>query len=146
MYTTQQWAYMYRVQTYVQRGRADLQKFSPKQTTNQGLQSSWNRYTEILLEFAEGAGSLDQPELLIPLLPSSLDPRSCFVPTRFSTVSTSPAIIFGLDKYLCTSFSSPSQSRFVEAFPSPPTPRASSQGTPRQNVREQRKPSLSPSF
>jgi hypothetical protein len=66
--------------------------------TNQGLQSSWNRYTEILLEFAEGAGSLDQPEQLIPLLPSSLDTRSGFVPTRFSTLSTSPAIIFGLDK------------------------------------------------
>jgi hypothetical protein len=66
--------------------------------TNQGLQTSWNRYTEILLEFAEGAGSLDQPEHITPLLPSSLDPRSCFVPTRFSTSSTSPAIIFGLDK------------------------------------------------
>jgi hypothetical protein len=66
--------------------------------TNQGLQSSWDRYTEILLEFAEGAGSLDQPEQFIPLLPSSLDPRSGFVPTRFSTTSTSPAIIFGLDK------------------------------------------------
>jgi hypothetical protein len=66
--------------------------------TNQGLQTSWNRYTEILLEFAEGAGSLDQPEHITPLLPSSLDPRSCFVPICFSTSSTSPAIIFGLDK------------------------------------------------
>jgi hypothetical protein len=66
--------------------------------TTLGLQSSWSRYTEILLEFAEGAGSLDQPELITPLLPSSLDPRSNFVPTHFSTSSTSPSIIFGLDR------------------------------------------------
>jgi hypothetical protein len=66
--------------------------------TNQGLQSSWTRYSEILLEFVEGAGSLDQPELITPLLPSSLDPRSNFVPTHFSTSSTSLSIIFGLDK------------------------------------------------
>jgi hypothetical protein len=66
--------------------------------TNQGLQTAWTRYSEILLEFVEGAGSLDQPELITPLLPSSLDPRSNFVPTHFSTSSTSPSIIFGLDK------------------------------------------------
>jgi glycerol uptake facilitator-like aquaporin len=66
--------------------------------TNQGLKSSWSRYSEILLEFAEGAGSLDQPELITPLLPSSLDPRSNFVPTHFSTSSTSLSIIYGLDK------------------------------------------------
>jgi hypothetical protein len=66
--------------------------------TTQGLQSSWSCYTEILLEFAKGAGSLDQPELITPLLPSSLDPRSNFVSTHFSTSSTSLSIIFGLDK------------------------------------------------
>jgi hypothetical protein len=66
--------------------------------THLGLQSAWDRYTEILLELVEGSGSLDSPEYLSPLLPSSLDPRSSFVPTHFSTSSTSPAIIFGLDR------------------------------------------------
>jgi hypothetical protein len=66
--------------------------------THLGLQTAWDRYSEILLELVEGSGSPDSPELLSPLLPSSLDPRSSFVPTHFSTSSTSPAIIFGLDR------------------------------------------------
>ena len=66
--------------------------------TNQGLTPAWTRYAEVLLEFSEGAGSLDSPELLTPLLPSSLDPRSNFAPMHFSTSSTSPSIIFGLDR------------------------------------------------
>jgi hypothetical protein len=42
--------------------------------TNQGLHSAWERYCEILLEFAEDAGSLDQTELRTP--PSPVQPGS----------------------------------------------------------------------
>ncbi len=66
--------------------------------TNQSLQSAWDRYAEILLEVSEGASSLDSPEFQTPLLPSSLDPRSNFAPIFFSTSSTSPTIIFSLDR------------------------------------------------
>jgi hypothetical protein len=66
--------------------------------TNQGLSSSWDKYAELLLEFSEGAGSLEQPELRTPLLPSSLDPAASFEVFHFSTSSTCPAVIFGFDR------------------------------------------------
>ncbi len=66
--------------------------------TNQGLSSSWDKYAELLLEFSEGAGSLEQPEPRTPLLPSSLDPSACFEVFHFSTSSTCPAVIFGFDR------------------------------------------------
>ena len=66
--------------------------------TTHGLSSVWDRYTKCLMEFAEGAGSLDQPEFYTPLLPSSLDPGSPLLPVRLSTSSTSPTIIFGFDR------------------------------------------------
>jgi hypothetical protein len=47
---------------------------------------------------------------------------------------------------LSMSSSSPSQSRSVEAFQYPQTPRPSSQGTPRQHARAQRRTKISPSF
>ena len=66
--------------------------------TTTGLTSCWDRYTAALLEFSEGAGSLDQAEIKTPLLPVNLD-VSCGPHTvRFSTSSTSPAIIFGFDR------------------------------------------------
>ena len=66
--------------------------------TNQGLSSSWDKFAELLLEFSEGAGSLEQPELRTPLLPSSLDPAASFEVFHFSTSSTCPAVIFGFDR------------------------------------------------
>ncbi len=66
--------------------------------TNQGLSSSWDKYAELLLEFSEGSGSLEQPEPRTPLLPSSLDPTACFEVFHFSTSSTCPAVIFGFDR------------------------------------------------
>jgi hypothetical protein len=53
---------------------------------------------QLLLEFSEGAGSLEQPEPRTPLLPSSLDPTACFEVFHFSTSSTCPAVIFGFDR------------------------------------------------
>ncbi len=64
----------------------------------QGLSSSWDKYAELLLEFSEGAGSLEQPELRTPLLLSSLDPAASFEVFHFSTSSTCPAVIFGFDR------------------------------------------------
>jgi hypothetical protein len=62
-----------------------------------GLTSCWDKYTAALLEFSEGAGSLDQAEIRTPLLPTNLDVSSRPQPVRFSTSSMSPAIIFGFD-------------------------------------------------
>ncbi len=66
--------------------------------TTTGLTSCWDRYTAALLEFSEGAGSLDQAEIKTPLLPVNLDVRCGPHTVRFSTSSTSPAIIFGFDR------------------------------------------------
>ena len=66
--------------------------------TTTGLSSCWDKYTAALLEFSEGAGSLDQAEIKTPLLPVNLDVNSCPHTVRFSTSSTSPAIIFGFDR------------------------------------------------
>jgi len=66
--------------------------------TTTGLTSCWDKYTAALLEFSEGAGSLDQAEIRTPLLPVNLDVSSGPCTVRFSTSSTSPAIIFGFDR------------------------------------------------
>jgi hypothetical protein len=66
--------------------------------TNQGLSSSWERFVETLLEFSEGAGSLDYPDRRPVLLPSSLDPRGNFENIYFSTSSTNPSVIFAFEK------------------------------------------------
>jgi hypothetical protein len=57
----------------------------------------WDKYTAALLEFSEGAGSLDQAEIKTPLLPVNLDVNSGPQTVRFSTSSMSPAIIIGFD-------------------------------------------------
>jgi hypothetical protein len=67
--------------------------------TNQGLSSAWDRYVEHLRNFSEGAETLDSPEISSPLLPSTLDPLSGFVTQKFSSSSTSPAVIFSFDRY-----------------------------------------------
>jgi hypothetical protein len=66
--------------------------------TTTGLTSCWEKYTAALLEFSEGAGSLDQAEIKTPLLPVNLDVSSGPHTVRFSTSSTSPAIIFAFDR------------------------------------------------
>ena len=66
--------------------------------TNQGLVSSWEKFVETLLEFSEGAGSLDYSDRRPVLLPSSLDPRGNFENIHFSTSSTNPSVIFAFEK------------------------------------------------
>ena len=66
--------------------------------TTTGLTSCWDKYAAALLEFSEGAGSLDQAEIKTLLLPANLDVNSGPHTVRFSTSSTSPAIIFGFDR------------------------------------------------
>jgi hypothetical protein len=63
-----------------------------------GLTSCWDKFSDSLREFSEGAGSLDFPEVCSPLLPATLDISSMLLPVRFSTSSTSPTIIFGFDR------------------------------------------------
>ncbi len=59
--------------------------------TTTGLTSCWDKYTTALLEFSEGAGSLDRAEIKTPLLPVNLDVNSSPHTVRFSTSSTSLA-------------------------------------------------------
>ncbi len=107
--------------------------------TNQGLSSSWDKYAELLLEFSEGAGSLEQPELRTPLLPSSLDPAASFEVFHFSTSSTCPAVIFGFDRKAPHKLLLSLSTSLRRGFLLPHTPRPSSQGTRRLNQRETRR-------
>jgi hypothetical protein len=63
-----------------------------------GLSSCWDKFSDSLREFSEGAGSLDFPEVCSPLLPANMDISSMLLPVRFSTSSTSPTIILGFDR------------------------------------------------
>jgi hypothetical protein len=100
-----------------------------------GLTTVWEKYVQSLLEFSEGASSLEQPEYKSPLMPSSLDINSPLKTLSFITTSTSPNMIFGFDREAITIFSSLSQLRSVEASLFQPTLRASSQGNQQYLVR-----------
>jgi hypothetical protein len=107
--------------------------------TNQGLSQAWDRYVEHLRNFSEGAENLDSPETSSPLLPSTLDLNSGFVPHKFASSTTSPAVIFSFDRHTAYELLlSLSQPRFVEAFQFLQTPRSSSQGNWQQQARAQR--------
>ncbi len=82
-----------------------------------GLTSCWDKFSDSIREFSEGAGSLDFPEA------ARVRPLSSVLIAR-----------------LFTSCSSPSRPRCVEVFQSTSTPRLSSQGNRCQIVREQRNP------
>jgi hypothetical protein len=56
------------------------------------------QFIETLLEFSEGAGSLDYPERRPFLLPSSLDPKGNFENIHFSTSSMNPSVVFAFER------------------------------------------------